>query len=152
VSVSKAPSAAFVPAAPASSPLPAAQTGQPWPPQQQAKPAGQWTPPQGGQQQAPQQQAGSSDNTFIAEALLVANKNKLDGTSYTEYRLKGPRYPTFGVRVYPDKLNEVLPGWGEAPVGLHPLPSHYKCTFSWDSKLSRDGTPQPKNVYAMEIA
>ena len=141
----------FVPQPVASSPLPQAQ-----PPQQTAKqwsPQGQqWQPPQGRQQAAPAQQhvQGSEDNTFIAESLLVANKNKLDGETYIEYRLKGPRYPTFGVRVYPDKLNEVLPGWGDAPVGLHQLPTRYKCTFSWDTKLGKDGTPQPKNVYAME--
>ncbi len=146
----------FVPPPVATSPLPQAQQpGKPWAPQaQQAQqPAGQWTPPQGAAPQQPrqQQQSGELDNTFVAESLLVANKNKLDGTSYIEYRLKGPRYPTFGVRVYPDKLNEVLPGWGEAPQGLYPLPAHYKCTFSWDAKPGKDGTPQPKNVYAMEL-
>lgn len=160
--VSGKPKAAFTPPAQASSPLPpAAQPGQPWQPQQQAKPAGQWTPPQGvqPQPQAPQQQAGASDNTFVADTLLVVTKvNTSTNQPYTELRLKGPRYHKFGVRIWPDKLDAVLPGWSGAPVGTHPLvgpdgnPAQYKCTFSWDEKPGKDGTPQPKNVYAMELA
>lgn len=132
----------------ASSPLPPAanapQAKHPW------KPGGPAAAPQ---QQAPAQQAG--DNTFIADTLLVANKAKLDGTPYTELRMKGGRYTKFGVRVWKDKLDAVLPGWAEAPPGEHSfmdengVPFKVKCTFTWDDRPGKDG--QPKNVYALEL-
>ena len=144
----------FVPQPQASSPLPQAapqQAKSPW------KPGGPAAP----QQQAPAQQQQVGDNTFIADTLLVANKAKLDGTPYTELRMKGGRYVKFGVRVWPDKLKEVLQGWENAPPGEHSfvdengVPFQVKCTFSWDvPKPGKDGGPptqQPKNVYTLEL-
>lgn len=135
-----------------SSPLPPASGApaakQPWKP---------GAPAAATQQQAPAQQRDLSDNTFIADTLLVANMTKLDGTPYTAHRLKGGRYAKFGVRVWPDKLDAVLPGWSSAPPGEHQFvdengaPFKVKCTFSWDEKPGKDGTPQPKNVYALEL-
>jgi hypothetical protein len=136
----------------ASAPLPQAapqQAKQPW------KPGGAPAPVQ--QQAAPVQQQQVGDNTFVADTLLVANMAKLDGTPYVAHRLKGGRYAKFGVRVWPDKLDAVLPGWSSAPPGEHPFvdengaPFKVKCTFSWDDKPGKDGTPQPKNVYALEL-
>lgn len=136
----------------ASAPLPQAapqQAKQPW------KPGGAPAPAQ--QQAAPVQQQQVGDNTFVADTLLVANMAKLDGTPYVAHRLKGGRYAKFGVRVWPDKLDAVLPGWSSAPPGEHPFvdengsPFKVKCTFSWDDKPGKDGTPQPKNVYALEL-
>lgn len=141
----------FVPQPQASSPLPQAapqQAKTPW------KPGGAPAP---AQQQAPAQQHQAGDNTFIADTLLVANKAKLDGTPYTELRMKGGRYVKFGVRVWKEKLDAVLPGWSEAPPGEHSfmdengVPFKVKCTFSWDDKPGKDGTPQPKNVYTLEL-
>lgn len=129
----------------ASAPLPpaTAPTRQPWTPgQTQAQVAPQ--------SQAPAQQQ-TGDNTFVADTLLVATKTSLKGEAYTEFRVKGGRYAKFGVRIWPDNLDAVLPGWSGAPVGEHPLPAHYKCTFSWDEKPAQDGTPRPKSVYAMEL-
>lgn len=136
----------------ASAPLPQAaprQAKQPW------KPGG--APATVQQQAAPVQQQQVGDNTFVADTLLVANMAKLDGTPYVAHRLKGGRYAKFGVRVWPDKLDAVLPGWSSAPPGEHPFvdengsPFKVKCTFSWDDKPGKDGTPQPKNVYALEL-
>ena len=138
----------------ASSPLPPAasapQVKQPW------KPGAPATTTQ--QQQAPAQQHDTGDNTFLADALLVDNKiNTSTKEPYVSLRMVGRRYPTFGVRVYADKLDAVLPGWSAAPPGEHKFvdengnPFQVKCTFSWDTKPGKDGTPQPKNVYALEL-
>lgn len=140
----------------ASSPLPPAasapQTKQPW------KPGGQAAAPAQAQQQAPAQQRDANDNTFLADSLLVENKiNTTTKESYRSLRMVGRRYPKYGVRVWEDKLKEILPGWESAPVGDNPFvyedgtPFQVKCTFSWDAKPGKDGTPQPKNVFALEL-
>ena len=126
----------------ASSPLPPA-----------AAPGKAWTPP-GTPQASVQQQAqahNAGDNTFIVDKLLVANKTTVKGEAYIEFRLKGPRYPTFGVRIWPNKLDEVLgEGWSGAPAGEYQLPAKYTATFSWDEKPDKEGNPKPKTIYALE--
>lgn len=138
----------------ASSPLPPAAGASHA--KQPRKPGGQAAAP--AQQQAPAQQRDSNDNTFLADSLLVENKiNTNTKEPYRSLRLVGKRYPKYGVRVYDDKLDAVLPGWSEAPLGDNPFvyedgtPFQVKCTFSWDAKPGKDGTPQPKNVYALEL-
>lgn len=130
----------------ASSPLPPA-----------AAPGKAWTPPGVPQQGVPQQQAqqvpqpgAGEDNTFVATKILVASKTTLDGKNYIEFRMKGGRWQKFGVRIWKDKLEEILPGWSEAAVGEWDLPGQYKCTFSWEAELDKNGKPKPKSIYAIE--